>query len=148
MTHCPDLLLACPLGQLPREGNASTSLDASFPRPCVHLGHTRLVFQSLDSSLDSATRVQEGTPTLGLHRWTCPTPTFYLQVAARKGCCPNSRIIQYAPSGAADNRDLPGSLKPPSRMFAGRMKRLRSKVQPAQGHAAGQRLAGQEPKAT
>lgn len=33
-------------------------------------------------------------------------------------------------------------------LLAGRIKRLRSKVQPAQGHAAGQRLAGQEPKAT
>lgn len=33
-------------------------------------------------------------------------------------------------------------------LLTGRLKRLRSQVQPAQGHAAGQRLAGQEPKAT
>lgn len=32
-------------------------------------------------------------------------------------------------------------------LFAGRMKMLRSKARPAQGHAVGQRLVGREPKA-
>lgn len=137
MTYCPALLLVYPLGQLPREVN-----DASFPRPCVHLSRTRLVFQSLDSSLDSVTRSQEEPPTPGIHRWTCPTPTFYLQTG--KDCYPYFLIFQHAPCTAPDNLGLSDSLKLPSSLTSF----CRRDEETAQGQSAGQRLAGQEPKAT
>lgn len=138
MTHCPGLFLACPLGQLPSKAHASTSLDASFPRPPVHLGYNQKSFSEPGLFTRLSYKGPGGTPTPSLHRWTCPTPTSYLQVAARKDCCPQALIIQYALCTAADNWDL--SSEP--LLFAGRIKRLRSKVQSAQ------KLAGQEPKAT
>lgn len=41
MTHCPALLLACPLGQLPSEVK-----DASFPRLCSPGPHQTSFFRA------------------------------------------------------------------------------------------------------